>query len=157
MLNTKQLSPEDMHKDISYFFSQLKFIHPDLYRKFDSIEFVKMEKRLKEECVSYKTHAKFEYILLTSQYLLDGHTGILANELFKHSPTKTFPQLCFKSNQILLGEDTLLWVGGVGGAKIQYVLNSMVSWEYNTKMIFLKRLNFIIFILCLLMLRKMER
>lgn len=133
VFNNKQLSPENMQKDISYFFSQLKFIHPDLYRKFDSIEFIEIEKKLKEECVCYKTYAEFEYILLTSQYLLDGHTGILAKELFKHSPTKRFPQLCFKSKQILLGEDTLLQVGGVGSAKIKYVLNSMVSWEYNTK------------------------
>lgn len=52
VFNNKQLSPENMQKDISYFFSQLKFIHPDLYRKFDSIEFVEIEKKVKRRmCV----------------------------------------------------------------------------------------------------------
>lgn len=130
---TCRLTPRDMQEDIAYFFTQLRAIHPNLYEKYDSLTFVFLEKKMKEECSSPKTPIEFECILLKSQRFFDGHTGFLARELYKSMRKERFPEVDFQPDCVLLEKDTLLRIGDIPCTELGAALDSMVSWEYSVK------------------------
>lgn len=142
------LKPADMQKDIAYFFSTLKTIHPNLYVKYDSLTFVALEKKMKEACSSAQSPLAFECILLKAQRFLDGHTGFLVKELYKSLRKERLPEIYFQPDGMWLGKDTLLRIGNVACMEFCSTLDSMVSWEYNAKKRNLVKNDLLNFLLC---------
>lgn len=126
---------EEMLKDINFIFDELRTSHPNPYMRYDSLTFVRLEEKIKKECSIPKSELEFEFSLMKLNRYFEGHTFFLD---FKHfAPLKNsqnlFPYVEFNDNKILLEGVPLTKIGSINTSQLASQVDSMVSWEKDTK------------------------
>ena len=127
------LSPEEMRKDIDYFYCNvLEEIHPQPYLHYTKVQIDSVRESLYEQCSDSLSIYEFSYRLGKTKKYIDGHTGFQFAPFLdmRYSINKgLFPPVSFMHNCMVINEDTIYSINGIPAKDLVKELDLLISWE----------------------------
>lgn len=130
----RQLSVEEMKKDIDYYFETMRKIYPENFGpySFNQLDSVKAE--IISRCNNPLSLNHFHLEMAKVCKYLDVSSSL-------HFPTiqtlgmvdYAFPYVSFENGHMLLKEDTIYTINGMESGKLVHDLDELVSWEFHPK------------------------
>lgn len=129
------LTPQEMEQDITFYFKQLRKLHPNLYQHYTSAQYDSLQKETINKCTVSLSIQNFTRILLALNRYTDGHTQILTNHIWP-KPVKNyyFPYFTLRNTWAIIGKDQVISVNGIPVANIIQEIQQICSTENNPKL-----------------------
>lgn len=122
-----KLSVEQMHKDIDYYFTTLKEVHPHPYFKYTEKQIDSVHAEIKKLCNEPMNLSKFKYTISRVNKYADGHSNFPLNYI--DSVLETTSWIDFSDRQMKIGNYNIQEINGVSASEIASMMEEMVSWE----------------------------
>lgn len=126
------MTPQEMKKDITFYFKELREMHPNVYEKYTASQMDSVENQLLKQCGQSMSLFDFNYLLAKTTKYTDEFTYVECDELTslpEEYEDQYFPPAIFSKDKITVNGINIISINDISSKKIINELDALIPWQ----------------------------